>query len=166
MDQDNDSYQKTLLYFQLQSEREASGSTEQCNECEFQHRLDCTHLNAERCAKLKSAAKMDTNKNRELIETYECGHAYRDGHRIRQKVDGIKRYRPGLCIVCWNVLVWEGREIRIGKLKSAKRQVEVESEQKTKLAPKQTAKGAYRKWIRRGSMVGKVELSGENTVLF
>ncbi|KAI2632458.1 hypothetical protein GGS26DRAFT_556089 [Hypomontagnella submonticulosa] len=159
--------QGTLLYRQLRDERAETYLTGPCGICEFQSRLDCTHLTAEECATLVPARVTTATTAEDSLEVqiYQCGHAFRNQYLVRPGVCK-KKYQKGMCIRCLSKWVWDGRAVRVGKVLGASRSPRRGTKKPdAPMAPKRR-RGVTRTWVRRGLMVGQAELGGGRTVLF
>ncbi|KAI0096844.1 hypothetical protein F4776DRAFT_651337 [Hypoxylon sp. NC0597] len=157
---------RALLYHQLKKERSGTIWAEPCGTCKLMYRLDCTHLTASQCAKLKPARNTvgaEAKGTEKVIQVYECGHAFHNNRRVKSRSGGAEKYQKGLCIECWCVLVWDG-VVRIGKVNGARRPPKNNSVKSRKR--RKTPKAVIKNWVRRGPVVGSVELSGKHTKLF
>ncbi|KAI1210803.1 uncharacterized protein F4807DRAFT_59098 [Annulohypoxylon truncatum] len=162
---------RELPYLQLKCLREEEGEkARQCDICDAQYRLHCTHLSFAQCAELKPARyKVEADGDCDSICVYECGHAYNNRRRVRGRFHGKRKYRKGTCIECYRALIFDGRVGRTGKPRSAKISRKGSGEDINKPIRKQskaTQKKVLKRWIRRGPMRGNIEQSGEKIELF
>lgn len=165
MDQDNESKPAGSSYTTHNAEISPTKPKPPCALCRLLNRLECTHLTAEECAELKPSRVLRSAYYK-IIQVYECGHLYHGVRRVPRGTDGTRKSQKGMCPRCWNLLVWDGREVRIGKPEGGVRAVRRGKKAQVAEMPPKIAKGVIRKWVRRGMMIGQAEASGKRSKLF
>ncbi|KAI0855629.1 hypothetical protein F4860DRAFT_452464 [Xylaria cubensis] len=154
----SEAYKSAHLLAELRSATD-SNNIEECEICQLQNRIVCTHLTETQYASLKAAKRTIASERARgnKLRVFECGHVYHNLYSVRRSTPGPKEKTKGICDECWRYIASDGRRMRIGRDRN-KRRPNGLYRSKVDTTRHKRLRGRFRVWKIRGPMIGKLQV--------